>query len=165
MADLKTMQDLLHHELQVLYSGEKLIVAGLPRMIQHATNAELKQAFAQHLEETKRQAERLEQIAQMLNINPQGDGNPSLKGLIAEGEKVMHKDADPDVLDATLIASAQKIEHYEIAGYGTARYLAQMLGQAQVAQLLSQTLEEEKKTDTILNNLAISKINQNAPQV
>lgn len=165
MADLKTMQDLLHHELQVLYSGEKLIMAGMPRMIQHATNAELKQAFAQHLEETKRQAERLEQIAQMLNIAPEGDGNPSLKGLIAEAEKVMHKDADPDVMDATLIAGAQKIEHYEIAGYGTARYLAQMLGQNQVAQLLNQTLEEEKKTDTILNNLAISKINQNAPQV
>jgi ferritin-like metal-binding protein YciE len=165
MADLKTMQDLLHHELQVLYSGEKLIIAGLPRMIGHASNGELKQAFAQHLEETRRQAERLEQIAQMLNIDPEGDGNPSLKGLIAEGEKNMHKDADPEVLDATLIAGAQKIEHYEMAGYGTARYLAQMLGHQQVAELLSQTLEEEKKTDTILNNLAISKINQNAPQV
>jgi ferritin-like metal-binding protein YciE len=165
MADLKTMQDLLHHELQVLYNGEQLIIAGLPRMIQHATNEELKNAFAQHLEETRRHAERLEQVAQMLNIKAEGDGNPSLKGLIAEGEKVMHKDADPDVMDATLIAGAQKIEHYEIAGYGTARYLAQMLGQTQVAEILAQTLEEEKKTDTILNNLAMSKINQKAPQV
>jgi ferritin-like metal-binding protein YciE len=164
MADLKTMQDLLHHELQVLYSGEQLIIAGLPRMIQHASNEELKNAFAQHLEETRRQAERLEQIAQMLNISPEGDGNPSLKGLIAEGEKVMHKDADPEVLDASLIAGAQKIEHYEIAGYGTARYLAQMLGHTQIAELLSQTLEEEKMTDARLNGLATSKINQKAPQ-
>lgn len=159
------MQDLLHHELQVLFSGEKQIMAGLSRMIQHATHADLKQIFSQHLQETARHAERLEQIAEMLNIFPEGDGNPSLKGLLVEGEKVMHKDADPDVLDASLIGCAQKIEHYEIAGYGTARYLAQMLGQTKVAELLEQTLEEEKKTDTLLNNLAISKINQNAPQV
>jgi ferritin-like metal-binding protein YciE len=134
-------------------------------MIQHASNAELQQAFTQHLEETRRHAERLEQIAKMMNIDPEGDGNPSLKGMIAEGEKVMHKDADPDVMDATLIAGAQKIEHYEIAGYGTARYLAQMLGQTQVAEILAQTLEEEKKTDAILNGLAMNKINQQAPQV
>jgi ferritin-like metal-binding protein YciE len=165
MADLKTMQDLLHHEVQVMYNGEKLIVAGLPRMIEHASNPELKNAFAQHLEETRRQVERLEQVAQMLNIDPDGDGNPSLKGMIAEGEKVMHKNADPDVMDATLIAGCQKIEHYEIAAYGTARYLAQLLGQHQIAELLSQTLEEEKKADAILNGLAMSKINQQAPQV
>lgn len=164
MTDVKTMQDLLHHEIQVMYSAEQLIIAGLPRMIQHANNAELRQAFEMHLEETRRQAERLEQAAQMLNIKAEGDGNPSLKGLIAEGEKAMHMVTDPEVMDATLIACAQKIEHYEIAGYGTARYLAQMLGHNQVAELLNQTLEEEKKTDTILNGLATSKINQKAPQ-
>jgi ferritin-like metal-binding protein YciE len=164
MADLKTMQDLLHHEIQVMYSGEKLIVAGLPRMIEHAQNAELKNAFEQHLEETDIHVERLEQIAKMLNIDPEGDDNPSLKGMIAEGEKVMHKDADPDVLDATLIAGAQKIEHYEIAAYGTARYLAQLLGLTQIADLLSQTLEEEKNTDARLNDLAMRKINQQAPK-
>jgi ferritin-like metal-binding protein YciE len=164
MADLKTMQDLLHHELQVMYSGEKLIVAGLPRMIKHAQNEELKHAFEQHLDETNTHVARLEQIAKMLNIDPEGDGNPSLKGLIAEGEKVMQKDADPDVMDATLIAGAQKIEHYEIAGYGTARYLAQLLGHTQISDLLSQTLEEEKKTDARLNDLAMRKINQQAPR-
>ncbi|GGK82328.1 ferritin-like domain-containing protein [Rufibacter glacialis] len=162
MAELKTLQDLLSHEVQVLYSAERLIMVGLPRMIEKAHSQQLKSAFTTHLEETKVQAERLERIAAQLGVSPEGDGNPSMKGLIAEGEKTMHKDATPEVMDASLICGAQKIEHYEISGYGTAAYLAEELGLTEVAQLLRMSLEEEQKTDTLLNNLAKNNINQKA---
>ena len=164
MKELKDLKDLLCHEVQVLYSGEKLIVGGLERMIQKASNAELKAAFHQHLEETQTHIKRLEQAATLLKIDPDGDGNPSVKGLIAEGEKVMHKDASPETLDASLIAGAQKIEHYEISGYGSAAYYAEELGLGEVATLLRQTLGEEQATDTKLNDLAKNKINRKAEQ-
>ncbi|WP_034256522.1 ferritin-like domain-containing protein [Adhaeribacter aquaticus] len=165
MKELKDLNDVLLNEIQSLYSAETLIIAGLPRMIEKAHNEELKAAFTQHLAETERQRERLEQIAKQFNIDPDDVGNPSLKGLIAEGEKLMHKDAAPEVMDAVLLAAAQKIEHYEISGYGTAAYLAEELGLNNVAQLLRQTLEEEQKTDTILNNLAKNRINRKALEV
>ncbi|ALJ00969.1 YciE/YciF ferroxidase family protein [Rufibacter tibetensis] len=162
MAELKTLHDLLSHEVQTLYSAERIILMGLPRMIEKAQSPQLKAAFTTHLDETTVQVERLEKIAAQLSISPEGDGNPSMKGLIAEGEKVMHKDATSEVMDASLICGAQKIEHYEISGYGTAAYLAEELGLTEVAQLLRMTLEEEQKTDTLLNNLAKSNINQKA---
>lgn len=160
MKELKNLHDLLCHEVQVLYSAEKQIFAGLTRMIKKTYNLELKAAFQQHLEETGTHIERLERCAQILNIDPDGDGNPAVKGLIAEGEKVMHKDTIPETLDAALIAGAQKIEHYEISGYGTAAYFALELGLTEVAMLLHETLEEEKATDLKLNNLAKLKINR-----
>ena len=162
MKELKDLNDLLSHEVQVLYSGEQLLIAGLERMIKKSTNLELKALFQQHLDETKTHIERLKQAAKLLNIDPDGDGNPSMKGLIAEGEKVMHKDTDPETLDATLIAGAQKIEHYEISGYGTAAHYAERLGLTQVATLLRQTLDEEQATDTKLNELAKNKLNEKA---
>jgi ferritin-like metal-binding protein YciE len=162
MADLKDLNDLLYNEIQVLYSGEELLVAGIARMIDKAHDKSLKAAFTQHLDETKQQLERLKQAAKLLNIDHSGDGNPSMKGLIAEGEKVMHKDATPEALDAALIAAAQKIEHYEIAGYGTAAHLADGLGFKMVADLLRQTLQEEQNTDTKLNDLAKNNINRKA---
>ncbi|MFC7000074.1 YciE/YciF ferroxidase family protein [Rufibacter roseus] len=162
MADLKTLQDLLSHEVQNLYSGEKLILMGLPRMIEKAQNKELKEAFSKHLKETEVQIERLEKVAAQLGISPEGDGNPSMKGLIAEGEKVMHKDATPEVMDASLICGAQKIEHYEISGYGTATYLAEELGFTEIADMLRTTLEEEQKTDTLLNVIAKNNVNVKA---
>jgi ferritin-like metal-binding protein YciE len=160
MKELKNLRDLLCHEVQVMYSCEKLSVAGLKRMLEKASNPELKSAFQQHLEETKIQIERLEEAAALLDIDPDGDGNPSIKGLIAEGEKVMHKDTNAETLDATLIAGAQKIEHYEISGYGTAVHYAKELGLKEVAELLISNLEEEKNSDLKLNVLAQTKINQ-----
>ncbi|HEX8348636.1 MAG TPA: ferritin-like domain-containing protein, partial [Hymenobacter sp.] len=151
MTELRDLKDLLTHGIQVLYSTEKLLLAGMPRMMEKAYNEELKAAFAQHLKETEQQVQRLEQAAKLLNIDPDGDSSTGIKGLIAEGEKVMHKDAAEPVLDAALIAGAQKIEHYEIAGYGTVVYMAEELGFAEVAQLLQQTLDEEKHTDSLLN--------------
>jgi ferritin-like metal-binding protein YciE len=162
MKELKDLRDLLGHEIQVLYDGEVLLIAGLERMIKKANNAELKVAFQQHKEETQRHKVRLEQAAKILGISPEGDGNPSMKGLLVEGEKVMHKDATPETLDAALIAGAQKVEHYEICGYGTAAWYSAELGFEEITQLLRQTLEEEKATDEKLNMLATTKINLKA---
>jgi len=162
MKEFKDLNDLLTHEIHVLYSGEQLLVGGLERMIKKASNTELKNLFQQHLEETRTHIQRLRQIADLLGVDADEEGNPSMKGLIAESEKTIHKDANSEVLDASLICGAQKIEHYEIAGYGTAAYYAEMLGQAQVAALLRQTLQEEQATDTKLNNLAKTKVNMRA---
>ena len=159
MKELRNLTDLLGHEIQVLYNAENLLLVALKRMSKKSSNLELKAVFEQHLEETETHIERLEHAAELLDIAPDEDGNPAMKGLIAEGEKLMHKDANPETLDAALIAGAQKIEHYEISGYGSAAYYAEELGFNEVAALLKQTLEEEKATDTRLNNLAKSKIN------
>jgi ferritin-like metal-binding protein YciE len=165
MKDLKNLNDLLIHEVQILYNAEQLQMLALPRMIKKASNPELKNTFEQHLEETQRHKERLEKAAKILNVNVDGEGNPAIKGLILEGEKVLHKDATPETLDAALIAGVQKIEHYEISGYGTASYLAEELGLLPVWELLSQNLKEEKDLDLKLNNLAKSKINRKAGKV
>jgi len=165
MAELKTLPDLLTHEIQCLYNAEQLLIAAIPRMAEKAQDEQLKAAFMQHLEETKIHQERLEQVAKLMNISPSGDGNPAMKGLIAEGEKVMHKDATPETMDAALICGAQKIEHYEISGYGTAAHLALGLGLDEVHRILNQTLQEEQATDTKLNNLAKSNINRKAAQI
>ena len=164
MAQLQSLQDLFVHGMQALYSAETLLVESMPRMVENTQNEELRTAFTVHLEETRQQIQRLEQAAQMLGVDPNGEENVALQGLIAEGEKLMQKDASPEVLDAALIAAAQKIEHYEIAGYGTAAYLAEELGHNEVAQLLQQTLQEEKKTDELLNQIAKNKVNRQAEQ-
>ena len=165
MAALKDLTDLLNHEIQVLYDAEKLLIAAIPRMAEKAHDPVLKAAFLKHLEETKEHKNRLEQVARLMDINPNGDGNTGMKGLIAEGEKVMHKNASKEAMDAALICGAQKIEHYEIAGYGTAAHLALGLALDQVYNLLNMTLQEEQATDTKLNNLAKSNINRKAAQV
>lgn len=159
MKELNDLRDLLCHEVQVMYGAEKLMLAGLMRMIKKTNNLELKAAFQQHLAETEGHIERLMSIAEMLDIDPNGDANPAMTGLIAEGEKVMHKDSNPETLDATLIAGAQKIEHYEIAGYGAAVCFAEQLGLVEIAEMLRLTLNEEKATDLKLTQLAVSKIN------
>jgi ferritin-like metal-binding protein YciE len=166
MADLRTLEDLLAHEIQCLHSAETLLLSGgMPRMVQKTENQELKEAFELHMKETEQQVERLKQAAQMLGIDPDGDASAGMKGLIADGEKAMHKDAEPEVLDAALIGGAQKIEHYEIASYGTAIALARQLGRQEIASLLHTSLEEEKKTDQILTRIAEGNINKQAAQV
>ncbi len=162
MKELRNLRDLLCHEVQVMYSAEVLAAAGLTRMIDHAHNAELKHAFEKHRTESALQADRLKIVAKELGIDAGGEGNPGIKGLLLEGEKVMAKDADPAALDAALIAGAQKIEHYEIAGYGSAVYYARELGLESVARILDGILDEEKRTNEILNNLAKNLINPKA---
>lgn len=162
MKEIKNLDDLLFHEIQALYSAEELLAAGISRMVSKAKDETLKAAFSQHLAETKVHKQRLEEVAKKLEIDPDGDGNPGMKGLIAEGEKVMHKDATHEALDAALIAGAQKIEHYEISGYGTAAHLAEARGLNDIAAILRQTLHEEQATDTKLNDLAKTTINRKA---
>ncbi|MBK0403867.1 DUF892 family protein [Adhaeribacter sp. BT258] len=165
MAELKDLTDLLHHEIQVMYDAENLLLTAIPRMAEKANDAELKAAFMQHLEETKMHKQRLEQAAKLLGIKPDGQDNLGMKGLIAEGEKVMKTNHSAEALDATLIACAQKIEHYEISAYGTASHLALGLALDDVHALLKKTLAEEQATDTKLNNLAKTNINRRAARV
>ena len=165
MAALKDLTDLLNREIQVLYDAEKLLIAAIPRMAEKANDPQLKAAFRKHLEETQEHKVRLEKVAELMGIKPDGESNAGMKGLIAEGEKVMHTRATPEALDAALICGAQKIEHYEIAGYGTAAHLALGLALDPVYELLNLTLQEEQATDTRLNNLAKTNINRRADQV
>lgn len=159
---MKNLRDLLEHEIQDLYSAEDQLVDALPKMAKAANNAGLKKAIESHLNETKKQKERLEKVADLLEIKPGGHKCKAMAGLITEGEDILKEDAEPEVRDAAIIGAAQRVEHYEIAGYGTARYYAKMLGENEVAKLLSQTLEEEKGADEKLNNLATEKINEMA---
>lgn len=159
---MKTLQDLFEHELKDLYSAESQLVDALPSMVSAANNKTLKKAFESHLEETKEHRDRLKQICQELGINPGNTKCNAMEGLIEEGEDMIDEDADEEVRDAGLIACAQRVEHYEIAGYGTAKYYAKMLGYTAIADLLGKTLEEEKDADEKLNDIAIEKVNSAA---
>ncbi len=156
------LEELLVDELKDLYSAENQIVKALPRMAKAAGSFELKRAFERHLEETKRQVERLDQIGDQLDVRMTGKRCKGMAGLIEEGSELIGEDLDQDALDAGLIGAAQKVEHYEIAAYGTARTHAEMLGYTKVARLLQQTLNEEGATDKKLTQLAESIINVEA---
>ncbi|RNI27215.1 ferritin-like domain-containing protein [Rufibacter immobilis] len=162
MAKLKTLEDLFEHQLKDLYSAEKQLIAALPKMAKVTEDPKLRAAFETHLEETKEQKVRLEKVCELVGISPGRMKCKAMEGLVEEGEETIEEDATPEVKDAGLIASAQRIEHYEIAGYGTAAHFAERLGHAEAAKLLRQTLEEEQKTDTLLNQLAKSYINEKA---
>jgi ferritin-like metal-binding protein YciE len=159
---LKSLQDLFVHELKDLYSAETQLVKALPKMAKAATHEELKAAFEEHLEQTKGQVERLEQIAEACECKLTGHKCQAMEGLIKEGSELISEDADDNVRDAALIGAAQRVEHYEIAGYGTARALANLLGNEEAAELLGETLDEEKETDEKLTELAESVINPEA---
>src|SRR5688572_2737857 len=159
---LNTIQDLLLHELKDLYSAENQLLKALPKMAKAATNPELKAGFEEHLEQTKGQVARLEQIGETLGKKLTGHKCKAMEGLVEEGADLIAEDADDSVRDAGLIGAAQRVEHYEIAGYGTARALATQLGHKDIADLLSQTLEEEKETDAKLTELAESAVNAEA---
>jgi ferritin-like metal-binding protein YciE len=158
---LHTLEDLFLHELQDLYDAENQIVKALPKMAKSASSPELKRAFENHAVEAKTQVERLTQVFEQLGKSAKGKKCEAMKGLLAEGEDLMGENAEPEVLDAALIASAQKVEHYEIAGYGTVREWAQILGHTEAAELLNQTLDEESATDEKLSSIA-KKINSAA---
>ncbi len=159
---LKTLHDLFVHELKDLYSAETQLVKALPQMAKAATNEELRAGFEEHLEETKNHVVRLEEIAEACECKLSGHTCKAMKGLIEEGSELISEDADDHVRDAGLIGAAQRVEHYEIAAYGTARALAKALGHDEAADLLEETLEEEKATDEKLTELAESTVNAEA---
>lgn len=161
MSKLENLKDLLEHELQDLYSAEKQLTEALPKMAKSAKSSTLKAAFENHLKQTETHIERLETVASEIAIDIKGEECKAMKGLIREGSEMMKENADEAVHDAGLIAAAQRVEHYEIAGYGTiVRYL-QMMKMTSAAKTLSKTLDEEKQTDLKLTEIA-EKINVDA---
>lgn len=161
---LESLNKLYVTELRELYNAEKQILIGLPKMAVRATNPQLKQAFEQHRMETEVQISRLEQIFKKLGKSPKGETSRAALGLLAEGDKVIKSKGDSDVIDAGLIAGAQKIEHNEIACYGTAIAHAKMLGDQEAIQLLQQNLDEEYATDKKLTAIAEQAVNREAAQ-
>ena len=163
MADkLETLDDLLELQLKDLYSAETQLVTALPLMAENAKDGRLRASFTKHLRETEKQVQRLERIGEDLGVELGGHTCQAMAGLVAEGRETMSEDATEEVMDAALIAAAQRIEHYEIAGYGTAAHYAERLGHTEAADLLRQTLSEEQLTDTKLNDLAKNYLNQKA---
>jgi ferritin-like metal-binding protein YciE len=162
MTKLKSLDDLLVHELQDIYHAEGQILKALPKMIKAATHHELQAAFEEHLEQTEGHVQRLEQAFKLLGVPAKAKKCDGMAGLIEEGKKMMEADAEPSVKDAALIAAAQKVEHYEIASYGCVCTYAEMLGYDKVHDLLGQNLDEEETADERLSALAESVINVEA---
>jgi len=159
---LKSLHDALIHELKDLHSAETQLTKALPKMAKAASNEELSSALEEHLEETKEHVTRLEDILGELEVSPRGQKCKAMEGLIEEGESNLKEDAPAEVLDALIISGAQKVEHYEIAGYGTARAFALKLGLKDVARVLDKTLEEESAADDKLTEIAESAVNPEA---
>jgi ferritin-like metal-binding protein YciE len=157
------LHDLFEEQIKDLYSAENQIIKALPKMAKNATNPQLAAAFEKHLEETRGHVGRLEQIAEELDFTPKGKKCKGAEGLIEEGKEVMDE-FDEDTLDAGMIGAAQKVEHYEMAAYGTARAHAELLGYRKAARLLQQTLDEETRTDKKLTQLAEGIVNVEALQ-
>jgi ferritin-like metal-binding protein YciE len=151
-----SLHDLYVEQLKDLHSAETQLTKALPKMAKAATAPELKSAFTEHLEQTKEQLQRLNQIGEKLGKSLGGHTCAAMKGLIEEGAEWMEEDAEPEVMDAGLIAAAQRVEHYEIAGYGTVHNFSELLGEREAANLLAETLEEEEDTDEKLTTLAQS---------
>jgi ferritin-like metal-binding protein YciE len=156
---LDSLRDLMVEELHDLYSAETQLLDALPKMAEAASSNQLKSAFSHHLEETRQHVSRLERIFQQIGEKSSGETCEAMKGLIKEGEILVKAEGDPDVRDAGLIGAAQRVEHYEIAGYGTARSLARRLGESQIAEALQQTLNEEAEADKKLTSIAETQVN------
>jgi ferritin-like metal-binding protein YciE len=157
--ELETLQDLYIYELKDLYSAERQLVRALPKMVQAANNEQLSAGIQKHLEQTKEHAARLEKILSSHKQSTRGAKCKGMAGIIAEGAEMIEEEADPEVKDAGLISAAQRVEHYEIAGYGTVRTYAELLGDKEGAKLLHTTLQEEEETDKELTKVAKSAIN------
>lgn len=158
----KKLEDLFLMTLKDIYSGEKQILEALPKMAESAEDDELKEAFEDHLEETEGQVKRLEQVFKLMNQKPGGETCEAIQGLVKEGEEVMEQAEEGAVCDAGLIAAGQAVEHYEIARYGTLVSWAKQFGLDEAADLLAETLEEEKNADEKLNRIALSNVNSKA---
>lgn len=162
--DIKSMDDLFVHQLRDIYYAENQIVKALPKMIDKASARELKDGFSTHLDQTKRHVERLDQVFELNGVEPEGVDCPAIDGIIKEANEVAGEAEDPQVLDAALVASAQAVEHYEITRYGTLIAWANQLGRTDCADILKQTLAEEKATDEKLTAMAESKVNLRAAE-
>jgi len=160
--EFNSLNDLFLHQLEDLYDAEQRLTSALPQMAEAATSPQLKQAFHTHLDQTRTHVTRLEQVFHRIGAEPKRETCPAMKGLIKEGQEMIDAKGDSTVRDAALIAAAQRVEHYEMAGYGTVRNFAQHLGMDDVAQLLQKTLDEEGETDKLLTQLAETGINARA---
>jgi ferritin-like metal-binding protein YciE len=163
--ELEHLMNLYVDELKDVYSAEQQILKALPKMARKASHEELRTAFENHEKMTQEQVKRLDTIFDDLKQSPGGKKCKGMEGLIEEGEEMMSEDADPDVLDAAMIASAQRVEHYEIAAYGTLRTYAEQLGLTDHARLLQTTLDEEGSTDKLLTGIAERRVNRDAAGV
>jgi ferritin-like metal-binding protein YciE len=162
--EMDSLRELYVEELKDLWSAETQITKALPKMMKAATNPKLKRAFNTHLKQTERQIKRLERIFKELDESPRGKKCVGMEGLIKEGQELIKEKPEPDVLDAGLIAAAQHVEHYEMAGYGCVRTWARQMGEERHAELLQETLDEEEQTDRLLTELAESEINIEAEE-
>ncbi|HTN73971.1 MAG TPA: ferritin-like domain-containing protein [Pirellulaceae bacterium] len=155
---MDTLAELLKDELKDIFNAENQLLKALPRMAKKASNATLKKAFLAHLEETKTQVERLNQIAELMEIKLAGKKCKAMEGLIEEGKEILEEEGHPAVIDAALIGAAQRVEHYEIAAYGTAKAFAEHLGLTKVVKLLDATLDEESAADEKLTAISLDEI-------
>lgn len=160
--EFNNFEDLFREQIEDLYDAEQRLTEALPKMAEAANSSQLKRAFQDHLTETQGHVSRLEQIFREINTDPKRTTCLAMKGLVAEGEEMIKAKGDPDIKDAALIAAAQRVEHYEISGYGSARAFARRLGLTQSVSLLQQTLDEEKAADEKLNTIAESSVNAQA---
>lgn len=160
--DIKTLDDLFVHTLRDIYYAENQIVKSLPDMISKATDAGLRQGFQKHLGETQRQIERLEQAFNLLEIGASGVDCPAIDGILEEAQEIAGEAADPSVMDAAILASAQAVEHYEITRYGTLIAWAKQIGQKDAVSFLEANLAEEKHADKLLTEIALAAINKKA---
>jgi ferritin-like metal-binding protein YciE len=160
--ELEHLMDLYVDELKDVYNAEKQLLRALPKMAKKASHPELRAAFENHTVMTEEQVKRLETIFDDMKLPRRGKKCLGMEGLVEEGSEMMEEDADPDVLDAAMIASAQRIEHYEIAAYGTLRTYARQLGLQEHAKLLQRTLDEEGETDKLLTRIAEARVNRDA---
>ncbi len=151
---LENLQQLFVKELRDLYDAENQITEALPKLIDAAQHSDLKNALRQHLSVTQQQIARLDRIFQMMNEKPTGETCKGMKGVIKEGDEIVSQGGDPSTVDAGIISAAQRVEHYEMAGYGTVRTYAELLGQNEMARLLEQTLKEEQEADKTLSDIA-----------
>ncbi|MET7027929.1 YciE/YciF ferroxidase family protein [Sediminicola luteus] len=159
---MKNLQDLFEHQLKDLYSAESQLIKALPKMVKNATDKKLKSAFESHLKETEEQKTTLEEICKKLEIKPGGEKCKAMAGLIEEAEGFIKEAEGEEVMDAGLIAEAQRVEHYEISGYGTAVRFAKELGHKEIAKMLQKILDQEYKADETLDGLAESRLNKKA---
>lgn len=160
--EIADLQQLMVEELKDLYNAEKQILKALPKVAKKATSPELRQAIEHHYEETENQVDRLEQVLGKLGESPRGKKCKGMQGMIEENEEMMAEKAEPDVMDAGLIVGLQKVEHYEIAGYGSCVSFAKLLGNTEAAELLSKTLDEEEQADKKLSQIAKRTVNMQA---
>ncbi len=159
---LNSLDDLFVLQIQDLYDAEQRLTKALPKMAEAASSKQLKAAFQKHLRETEQHVSRLEKVFSILGLSAKSETCEAMKGLIAEGDEAISAGGDPSVRDAALIAAAQRVEHYEMAGYGTVRTLAEQLGHKEAARLLQETLDEEGACDKTLTEIAESRVNVKA---